>query len=112
MGRSALPTAWPRARRRGMPPRPTGEAFSTIAPWRGYRPERVQADIPSMVRSSRKLLRWVAAAFLAVVLAAMPWAKPTGPSEFVTRSGAQLLLSGEAHQFTGVDAYELGTDWG
>jgi mannan endo-1,4-beta-mannosidase len=37
---------------------------------------------------------------------------PPAPSGFLTRNGSQLLLNGHPHQFTGVDAYELGTDWG
>jgi hypothetical protein len=64
-------------------------------------------------------------ALLAVVLAAVPLTtvqghiepantpdttRPAAPSGFATRSGDHLLLSGEANQFTGVDAYELGTD--
>jgi mannan endo-1,4-beta-mannosidase len=129
-----------------------------------------------MVRSWGKVLRWVTAAFLTVVLAAVllttettgpvrtadsvtrppltasalgarahssGWGKvggmprrlprpagnapapgqllpattpttstSTAPSGFITRRGDQLLLSGQAHQFMGVDAYELGTDWG
>ncbi len=68
-------------------------------------------------RHSGKIFLWIGLLFALILLAAMPLAgfldsgtrADAAVSGFVTRSGSQLMLSGQPFRFSGANVYWLGT---
>lgn len=56
--------------------------------------------------------RFTADALAPAPSAPSPAAPPAAPAGVITRSGAALMLNGAPYRFTGVNAYELATQWG